>query len=201
MEPRYYLWAIPRVPSTFQGITKWWVTQECLSAGVTWCLSTWFSGVTSHCGCDCWDGWPLCAISHMERSLGPKGQLSLSTPILCQVSLEWVLVCPGSLSQTHSLATVSETGKFWPCKRHGPNTNWENPKKVASEEHSSFAKNRERTQNFLMFIPSKPSVRIQIWGIHTTCVFLLPPYLLSLSLSLHQISRWPLLDLSYPHDL
>ena len=25
-----------------------------------------------------------------------------------------------------------------------------------------FAKNRERTQNFLMFIPSKPSVRIQI---------------------------------------
>ena len=94
-EPMCCLWAIPRVPSMFQGITSESPggSQECLSAWVTWCLSlavlshgalaACVSGPTSHFGCNCWDGWPFCAISCTERSLGPKGQcqpVTLSTP-------------------------------------------------------------------------------------------------------------------------
>ena len=36
------------------------------------------------------------------------------------------------------------------------------PKKWLLKGTVAFAKNRERAQNFLMFIPSKPSLRIQI---------------------------------------
>ena len=52
----------------------------------------------------------------------------------------------------------------------------------------AFANSKERTQSFLTFSPSWPSVRIQISGTHASCVFLLLPYLLSTSDSLHQIS-------------
>ena len=58
---------------------------------------------------------------------------------------------------------------------------------------------QERTQRFLVFSPSQPLVRIQIWGTHATCVFLLLPYPPSLSVSFSiRFPRWPLLDLSYP---
>ena len=68
--------------------------------------------------------------------------------------------------------------KAWPQYKLG------DPKKWPLNGTLAFAKSRERTQNFLMFSPSWPSVRIRTWGTHhAACVFLLPPYLLSPSVS------------------
>ena len=41
---------------------------------------------------------------------------------------------------------------------------------MASEWHTSFCQSRERTQNFHTFSPSWPSVRIQVWGTHASCL-------------------------------
>ena len=87
------------------------------------------------------------------------------------------------------LATFSETGRFWPSKRPGSNTNWKTPalkkKKWPLNGTLAFSKSRERTQNFLMFSPSWPSVRILVWGTHASCLSVasLPPVPLCLFLS------------------
>ena len=79
--------------------------------------------------------------------------------------------------------------KAWPQYKLG------DPKKWPLNGTLAFAKSRERTQNFLMFSPSWPSVRIRTRGTHhAACVFLLPPYLLSPSVFLHQISSWPFIS-------
>ena len=93
----------------------------------------------------------------------------------------------GSLSQTHPLATFSETGEFWPCKRPGPNTNWGTCKKWPLNGMLAFAKSRERTQNFLMFSPSWPQSESGFEALMPQ-VYQLPPCLLPPSVSLHQIS-------------
>ena len=83
-------------------------------------------------GCGCWEGRPfLCHWSHGEMT-GTKGTpfcqlVTLSTPFYGRQA-EWILVHPGSLSQTQSLDTFSETGTFSHGKRPSPSTNWGTPK-------------------------------------------------------------------------
>ena len=80
-----------------------------------------------------------------------------------------------------------------------PNTNWGTPQKWPLNGTLAFAKSRERTQNFHTFSPSWPSVRIQVWGTHASCLSVasLSPVPLCLSPSdfldnpyLTFISRW-----------
>ena len=125
----------------------------------------------------------------------PVGDSQYPHSMACKLRMGSVM---SQETQTHSLATFSETGKFWPCKRLGPNANWGTQTTWPLNGTLAFAKSRERTQNFLMFSPSWPSVRIWISGTHDACVFLLPPYLLFPSVSLYQISQttptWPFIS-------
>ena len=71
--------------------------------------------------------------------------------------------------------------KAWPQYKLGTHKKWPLNGTLA------FAKSRERTQNFLAFSPSWPSVRTGFEGLMPH-VFQLPPCLLPHSVSLHQIS-------------
>ena len=110
--------------------------------------------------------------------------VTLSTLILRQVGYEWVLVHPRSLSQTHSCLHSQKLENFDPEKGLAQYKLGDSAKPWPVNGTVAFAKNRERTQNFLTFSPSWPSVTIRIGGTqatHATCVFLLPPVPLCLS--------------------
>ena len=86
------------------------------------------------------------------------------------------------------LGYILRNWKILTLQKAWPQYKLHHPPKWPLNGTLAFAKSRERTQNFLTFTPLWPSVRIQIWGTHATCVFLLPPYLLSPSVLLRQIS-------------
>ena len=91
-EPGCWLWAIPRVPSRFQGITKWWITWLlqgiCLSLPVSpGGLAAGFSVVTSHCVTRLLGHSAILCHQSLGETTGEKGTpfcqpVPLSTPIL-----------------------------------------------------------------------------------------------------------------------
>ena len=153
-------------------------SQESLSfsAQVTWCLSCMvLRGHISLLDATVGTVAHFCAISSTEMSLRQKEMafcqsVTLSTPILWHIGKGWALIYLRRLSQTHSLATFSETRKFWPCQRPGPSTNWGTQKTWPLNGTLAFAKSRARTQNFFTSCPSWPSVRIRVSGTHATCL-------------------------------
>ena len=136
-EPRCCLWAIPRVPSTFQGLAKRWVTrllQQSLSVFARLAGCPGHTVPRGHCSLsDATVGTVghFCAINHKGRPLGLKGCLSaswwLSAPPFYGRQAKSGLwdVLGASLRLTlWVLALCSENGKFWPGKRPGRTTNW-----------------------------------------------------------------------------
>ena len=92
-------------------------------------LAACFSGAASHFGCNCWDSWPFCAISHTERSLGPKGQCQpviLSTPFYGRQARSGFWYIPGASLKLTPVCTL-RSWKILTLKKAWPNTNWGSP--------------------------------------------------------------------------
>ena len=92
----------------------------CLCPGHTCPSSTVLRGPPLTVGRDCWVGRPFSCISHRGDHWDKRDAFLSAAdseyPILWQIGQECALVHPGILSQTHPLATCSETGKFSPAK-------------------------------------------------------------------------------------
>ena len=92
----------------------------CLCPGHTCPSSTVLRGPPLTVGRGCWVGRPFSCISHRGDHWDKRDAFLSAAdseyPILWQIGQECALVRPGILSQTHPLATFSETGKFSPAK-------------------------------------------------------------------------------------
>ena len=93
----------------------------CLCPGHTCPSSTVLRGQSPlTVGHGCWVGQPFSCITnrgdHWDKRDTFLSAGDSEYPILWQIGQECALVRPGILSQTHPLATFSETGKFSPAK-------------------------------------------------------------------------------------
>ena len=177
-EPRCCLWAIPRVPSTFQGIAKRRVTWLLPGISIFLCPGTAarFSEVTSHCWTPLLGRLAIFVPLVARRCRWDrKGRLFanwwLSVPPFYSIKAKdgfWY-VLGASLRLTPWLHS-QKLENFDPARGLAPVQTGPLPlKKWPLNGTLAFPKSKEKTQNFLTFTPLWPSVRIQIWGL--MCLF------------------------------